>query len=141
MIDKFIEKICGILNIEKPVVSFDTSNFSTPTMSAQCSPDGGAIHLKKMDKPTPDYLFAISHELRHVWQIRTDSARWLPDYQPADRLTVEEYNNQQAELDANAFATAIMADAFGIIPKFDGISESTKARIYERAKEIAKEAE
>lgn len=84
MIDKYISHICDILGIVPPEVSFDTSNFSTDTMLAQCSLDGSTIHLKKIDKPNIDYLFAIAHELRHVWKIRTDVDHWLSDYKPAD---------------------------------------------------------
>lgn len=141
MIEKFIKKVCDILDIYSPGISFDTSHFATSTMLAQCSPDGSTIHIRKIEKPNLDYFFAIAHELRHVWQIRTDAERWLSNYLPADVLTVEEYNNQPAEIDANAFATVIMSDAFGMTPKFIGLSESTKTRIKERAKEIAKGAE
>lgn len=52
---------------------------------------------------------------------------------------VEEYNNQPAEIDANAFAAAIMSDAFGIAPQFNTLSDSTKARIFQRANEVSKE--
>ncbi len=38
MIQEFITEICDILNIPKPSVSFDTSNFPTDTTMAQCSP-------------------------------------------------------------------------------------------------------
>lgn len=77
MIYDFINDICNILNIPTPSVSFDTSNFSTDTMMAQCSPDGSTIYIKKYDKPNPDQLFSIAHELRHVWQIQNDEQFYL----------------------------------------------------------------
>lgn len=48
MIYDFINDICDILNIPTPFISFDTSNFSTDTMIAQCSPDGSTIYIKNM---------------------------------------------------------------------------------------------
>ena len=141
MIDKYIAQICAILGIAPPAISFDTSHFATQTMMAQCSPDGSTIHIKKMKKPSPDYFFAVAHELRHVWQIRTDREFWLSNYRPADALTVDQYNNQPAEIDANAFALVVMATFFDLQPQFNGLSDAIKARIHERAKEIANGAD
>ena len=66
MINEFVNDVCTILDIDAPAVSFDTSRFTTDTMMAQCSPDGSTIYIKKSDKPNPDQLFSIAHELRHV---------------------------------------------------------------------------
>lgn len=66
MVEEFIKDVCEILCIPVPSVSFDISRFLTDTMMAQCSPDGAVIYLKKREKPDPDYLFAVAHELRHV---------------------------------------------------------------------------
>ena len=49
---------------------------------------------------------------------------------------MDAYNQQLAELDANAFASAIMAANFGMAPTFDTLSEDTKALIEARAKEL-----
>lgn len=70
MIQEFVSTICEILNICIPFISYDTSNFQSDTMMAQCSQDGSTIYLKKYDKPNPDQLFSIAHELRHIWQIK-----------------------------------------------------------------------
>lgn len=133
MIYDFINDICDILNISVPSVSFDTSNFPTDTMMAQCSPDGDTIYLKRYDKPNPDQFFSIAHELRHIWQIQNDEELYFSTYKPIDLLSsVEEYNIQIAELDANAFAGLIMMDFFNLKPQFLGISDSVKAKIFER---------
>lgn len=66
MINDYINDICDILDISIPSISFDTSNFPTDTMIAQCSPNGSTIYLKKYEKPNPDQFFAIAHELRHI---------------------------------------------------------------------------
>ena len=77
MIYDFINEICTILNIPVPSVSFDTSNFATDTMMAQVDIDGKTLYLKKYDKPNPDQLFSIAHELRHIWQIKDSKALYL----------------------------------------------------------------
>ena len=133
MIYDFINDICNILNIPTPSISFDTSNFSTDTMMAQCSPDGSTIYIKKYDKPNPDQLFSIAHELRHVWQIQNDEQFYLSTYKPIDLCpSIEEYNLQIAELDANSFAGLIMIEFFHIKPLFEGVSDSVKSKIYKR---------
>lgn len=133
MIYDFINDICDILNISKPAVSFDTSNFSTDTMMAQCSPDGSVIYIKKYNKPNPDQLFSIAHELRHVWQIQNDEQFYLSTYKPVDLCSsVEEYNLQIAELDANAFGGLIMIRFFHLQPLFIGVPDSVKSKIFER---------
>lgn len=133
MIYKFIGDVCKILNISAPKVSFDTSNFTTPTMMAQCSPDGSEIYLRQCSKPDTDQFFSTAHELRHVWQMRNDYQAYFKQYKPVDQCTdLEEYNLQLAEVDANAFAAVIMADFFRLDPLFGGLSDAVKTQIRER---------
>lgn len=133
MIYSFINDICDILNISVPSVSFDTSNFPTDTMMAQVNPSGDTIYLKEYDKQNPDQFFSIAHELRHIWQIQNDEQLYFSTYKPIDLCTsVEEYNLQIAELDANAFASLVMVDFFHLQPLFKGFSVSVKAKVYER---------
>ena len=140
MIYDFIADICNILNIPVPSVSFDISNFPTDTMMAQCSPDGSTIYIKKIDKPNPDYLFSISHELRHIYQIQTDYELFLSDYKPIDLCaSTEEYNLQFSEIDANAFAGLVMVDFFHLKPLFEGLSDSVKAKIFEQMELLSTE--
>ena len=139
MINDFITEICSILNINKPSVSYDTSHFATDTMMAQCNPSGDTIYLKKKDKPDPDYLFSIAHELRHVWQLSADKDLYFSNYKPVDMLGNEKYNNQLAEIDANAFASLIMIDFFHLQPLYHGLSASTIASIKDRMEFISHE--
>ena len=133
MIHDFIYDICEILNISIPSVSFDASNFASKTTMAQCNQDGSIIYLKKYDKPNPDQFFSIAHELRHVWQMKNDEQLYFSSYKPIDACSsVEEYNLQIAELDANAFACLVMIDFFHLKPLFEGVPESVKAKIYDR---------
>lgn len=136
MIDKFVEDVCKILKIEKPSVSFDTSNFASETMLAQCSPDGSTIFLKKYKSPNPDQLFAIAHELRHVWQMQNDE-EILKDYKPIELCnSLNGYNFQLAELDANAFGSLIMEKFFALKPQFYGLSKEVKNEIAKRKRKI-----
>lgn len=137
MIQEFISDICDILNISVPSVSFDASNFPTDTTMAQCSHSGGIIFLKKYDRPNPDQLFSIAHELRHIWQLQNDEQLYFSGYKPIDLMeSAEQYNLQLAELDANAFAGLVMIDFFHIKPLFDGVPDAVKSKIYDRMKEI-----
>lgn len=133
MIYGFINDICDILNISVPSVSFDTSNFPTDTMMAQVNPSGNTIYLKKYDKPDPDQFFAIAHELRHIWQLKNEEQLYFSTYKPIHFCdSVEEYNMQIAELDANAFAGLVMIGFFRLKPLFEGVPDSVKTKIFER---------
>lgn len=133
MIQDFINDICDILNISVPSVSFDTSKFPTDTMMAQCNPNGSVVYLKKCSKPNPDQLFSIAHELRHIWQMQDNEQLYFSAYKPIDLCSsVEEYNLQIAELDANAFAGIVMIEFFHLKPLFESIPNSVKSKIFER---------
>ena len=132
-ITEYILDLCEILNIKKPDISFDTSNFQTKTMMAQCDISGNTIYLKDVEI-TPDYLLAIAHEMRHIWQIRTDKNLYFSSYKPIEKCnSIEEYNLQLAEVDANAFAQIIMVNWFKLKPQWNGVNkkviDSITARI------------
>lgn len=138
MIYDFISDICDLLNIPEPSISFDTSKFPTNTMMAQCDLDDFIIYLKKYDKPNFDQIFSIAHELRHIWQIQNDKQLYFSAYKPIDLCSsVEEYNLQIAEIDANAFAYIIMVDNFHLKPLFEGLSDTVKTKIHERVSYLA----
>nr|DAG52895.1 MAG TPA: PolyVal Metallopeptidase superfamily domain [Caudoviricetes sp.] len=122
IISNYINNICDILNITTPIISFDVSNFQTHTMMAQCNVSGDTIYLRKVNL-NPDYLFAIAHELRHIWQIRTNKSKFFDHYKPReDCNSAEEYNLQLAEVDANAFAAIIMTNYFHLQPQWNGLT-------------------
>lgn len=134
MIEDFVEYICGLLNIEVPEVRVLKDEALTDTTLA-CVIDG-VVYIESM-KPSPDLLFSVAHELRHLWQAETDRGLYFKGYKTLRELRdVNAYNQQPAEPDANAFASAIMAANFGISPTFDALSEDTKASIEARAKEL-----
>lgn len=135
MIKEFITDVCELLEIEIPKISYDTSHFPTKTTLAQCEPTANIIYLTKVDKPNPDYVFSIAHELRHIYQYQTDEEFYLSGYKPSNKCSsVEEYNLQIAEVDANAFAAIIMTDFFSLKPQWHGLSNKVIDTIEKRIK-------
>ena len=135
MIKEFITDVCELLEIEIPKISYDTSHFPTKTTLAQCEPTANIIYLTKVDKPNPDYVFSIAHELRHIYQYQTDEKFYLSKYKPSNKCSsVEEYNLQIAEVDANAFAAIIMTDFFSMKPQWNGLSGKVVDPIEKRIK-------
>lgn len=135
MIEEFITDVCDLLDIEVPKISYDTSHFPTKTTLAQCEPGANTIYLNKVDKPNPDYVFSIAHELRHIYQYQTDKQFYLSEYKPSDKCSsIEEYNLQIAEVDANAFASIVMTDFFSMKPQWYGLSEKVVKAIENRIK-------
>lgn len=135
MIKEFITDVCELLDVEVPKISYNTSHFLTTTTLAQCEPTENVIYLNKVDKPNPDYVFSIAHELRHIYQYQTDEKFYLSEYKPSNKCSsVEEYNLQIAEVDANAFASIVMADFFSMKPQWNGLSDKVINTIENRIK-------
>ena len=142
MLNEFIIEICNLLNISIPVVSFDTSHFESSTTMAQCNSSGTTIYLRKLEKLNPDYLFSVAHELRHIWQIRTNKDIYFSNYKTVKQCkNLDEYNLQPAEIDSNAFAGLIMIEFFHIKPLFSNMSKNVIARVSERMSIISQEFE
>ena len=140
MIEEFITDICELLCIEVPSISYDTSHFPTGTTMAQCEPINSVIYLNKLDEPNPDYLFAIAHELRHIFQYQDDEQFYLSNYKTSDNCSsVEEYNLQIAEVDANAFASIVMVEYFHMQPQWNGLSDKVINAINSRISIIIRE--
>ena len=134
--EEFFLEICDMLDIRPPKISYDTSHFQSDTMMAQVDSSGHTIYINKCEKVNPDQLFAIAHELRHIWQMK-DRERYLSDYKSVDQCSsFEEYNLQIAELDANAFAGLVMIDFFHLKPQFYDVTESIRSKIYEQMDRI-----
>jgi Zn-dependent peptidase ImmA (M78 family) len=133
VIYKFAAYIANVLGIEEvQIVLKEEENFPTKTMMGCFVPEENAVHLKK-SLQLPDLCFAVAHELRHVWQGKTDQEKYLGDYEIRSNCDVESYNLQLAELDANAFAACAMMKTFGIRPLFVGMEKEIVAEIFRYA--------
>ena len=126
------------LGITCPKIQFGTKKKSTGNIA------GLVLDSKKNPKYIAisdecdnilDALFAVCHELRHVYQ-----AANMPDifqhYQELGTLSQTEYNLQTAEIDANAYASLFIELHFGVSPLFNGYSAKIKAAIKKRKSEI-----
>lgn len=133
-LNKFIKEICKDLDIPIPSISFDTSGFTSDTMMSQCSSAKNIIYIKRFERLNLDILFAIAHELRHLWQVRTDEKFYVTHYTTS--IPTEDYNKQIAEIDANAYAGLVMINLFGVKPLFNGLSNDIVRMIYNRMEEI-----
>ena len=130
-----IQDICSDLGIDPPKIQ-PRRKMSTPTTLAECSSDGQTVYIRHDAVLTPDTAFALAHELRHVWQIRTDRERWMGSYVPsAGATSKDEYNRQPAEIDAHAYGLIYMR-TLGIEILFNNLSEDVKELIRTRATEI-----
>ena len=85
-----------------------------------------------------DVLFAVCHELRHVWQIY-NQPEMFNSYVEIGNINLEEYNLQPAEIDANAFAAVCMEEWFGVTPLFEGYSDKVKNKIRNRVGKLKQE--
>lgn len=129
--EEFISEVCSTLGIPIPEIEYKPQDFfPTATMLAMCDSGAKTVYVRHSENVNPDLLFAVAHELRHCWQIQ-NKPEMLDGYREAKDLTVEEYNLQTAEIDANAFAGAVMVDCFGIKPLFHGLPENVKEKIYD----------
>ena len=103
----YINKICSVLKIKPPHISFDNSKFKSNTMLAMCETENNTIYLKETDILTPDHIFAIAHELRHLWQFQNNKELFLSNYESIDKIGLEKYNSQLDKVDAHAFAAIL----------------------------------
>ena len=135
MIKEFITDVCELLEIDVPTISYNITHFATKTTLAQCEPETNTIYLNKVDKPNPDYVFSIAHELRHIYQYQNDEEFYLSGYKPSNKCSsVDAYNLQIAEVDANAFASIVMTDFFSMKPQWNGLSDRVIDAIEKRIK-------
>lgn len=111
------KQLSFILDIESPRLVFHRNHhFATPTTLAvaHCSDSKhDIIYIDPSVNFTPPLFFIIGHEIKHIHQYHLmERDKILPDsYQLPSHLTVEDYNSQLAEIDANAFGL-IVAEIF-----------------------------
>ena len=123
----FAEQISKkVLRIACPPIKADASKLQGSSLAALID---GTLYYNP-DLKSWDVYFSIAHELRHVWQMKKHRFTYFKDYKTREDLSVTEYNNQSAELDANAFGALIMEVTFGVQPRFVGLDEATKKKIF-----------
>ncbi len=105
---EIIEEISVMLDIEAPgIIITEDGPFATDTtMAAIVVGNLRALYLNpnyfSPDSDIgPEQIYAIGHELRHYWQIEKGAS--FNDYITSDKTTLDIYNAQWQEKDANAF--------------------------------------
>ena len=126
-IKNFIIEMSCVLSVAPPSVKNDSSVFRTETQIAAYADD--VLWLPDRPAFTPELCFAIAHEMRHIWQIKTYGETYFEDYKEAGSVSPVEYNMQPAEIDANAFAGLMMMEFFGIEPLYDGVDPGVVGEI------------
>lgn len=86
-----------------------------------------------------DAYFAICHELRHVYQIRYNDQIFEKYVEKDTGISTENYNLQEAEIDANAFGSLYMQVNFGVKPLFLGYSDKVKGKIDKQIEKITRD--
>ena len=95
----FAKKVSNILTLPLPKLVYD----STKTELATYFPAEDTIVLNNQ-VPKSHLFFAVSHELRHQWQMLNNFEFFFSDYKELDECNSPlEYDLQIAEVDANAF--------------------------------------
>lgn len=133
---KFAWEICDILEISVPDIKFVSADrMHTGTQIAALTPN--AVLIRDDIAVSPELFFALAHELRHAYQIANGES--LEEYRTSDRISIEQYNLQPLEVDANAFGALIMSDFFGIVPQFRNMPDTVRKAIKDRMKQLQKE--
>lgn len=131
----FAAAICDDLGISRPHVEL-AERLTTDTQLGAYDQETGTIYIRRTAAEL-DKAFALAHELRHVWQI---DHGWPVIGKPSPgQVSVSDYNLQQAEIDANAYAALVMQELFGVVPLFSGLPKNVVDKIRERAAEIGAE--
>lgn len=133
---EMVYDICEELEIKPPKISYDRSALQTDSMIAIYDPESNIIYINDT-LLILDILFAVAHELRHIWQWQTDRKRYFKGYkQRSEEPNIEKYNLQLAEIDANAYAFTIMQDFYNLEPTFQGMPEKVVHEIHKRIGEL-----
>lgn len=131
----FVKLICEDLGIDVPEVRYDNKKFNSNTQLASLVVEKNnrkILYLRKKYNDPVTMMVCIAHELRHKYQIDNNLFD-TSTYQTSTVLNNRDYNLQDVEIDANAYAYAIMYDNFGIDVKFNGLDRDVVQRIKKRA--------
>ena len=94
-----------------------------------------AIYIDSESEFNPEIVFVIGHELRHLYQFQILGMNGVLEKQAA-KCTVDDYNMQFPELDANAFGVICMVQLTGCKPLFNHFSKEVKDAINKRVEYI-----
>lgn len=133
---------CDFLRVPVPSVRIaEPSEFATRTTRAAVSIDGRKMLINSAFSDCSDVPFVwlmLSHECRHVWQIR--NAEKFDNYQTSAKLSLADYNSQPEEVDAWAWSVIVVSEKFGVRPTLEkNFGAAVWTQIQQRARQIADE--
>lgn len=105
-----LQRFSEILGLDYKILSvkFEEPFISKPTLSAY-QRSNNTIIINPRCKDSKDLVFfCLAHELRHVWQNENYGDEVFMNYNSHLSIDSEKYNEQNIEIDANAFALAAM---------------------------------
>lgn len=113
--------------------------FKTRSTRAALAEDGSYIIINiDQELDVRSIWFAVSHEMRHLWQMQNNCIRKV--YSPSSGLPLSEYNEQPEEIDAHAWAVVVMKNVFGVRPTLDvNLGETVWKKIEDQANKIENE--
>ncbi len=86
---------------------------------------------------SPETIFVLCHELRHIYQFFKPELREEFDKQKdSSTISAVEYNLQPLEVDANAFGSICMSIYTGCEPLWEGLPKNVIIAIKKREEEI-----
>lgn len=141
LIKTIIKYNCGVLKVQTPNIKFvPAAEMATPTTMAAVSSTGDEILLNKelysIKEEFRLYLI-LSHECRHLWQIKYCSDDYLHGYHQSNEIDVKAYNEQSAEVDAWAWAIIATYFATGIsVSLAKDLGDDAQRQILARVNEI-----
>lgn len=136
-IQSAVEFNVSLLGLPEPEIEYlPPEQFITATIRAAASRTGKSIAVNTgYDISELDAWLFISHELRHVWQIRKGILR--PDYTDRSATAFADYNLQPEEIDAHAWAALVTTNRFNVRPTYEVLfGEACNQKITERMTEI-----
>ena len=148
-LSEIVEFNCSVLGVDIPKVQISPASFfPTPTTRAQIeySKKATILHVNEkyleffQDDKFQAWL-AISHEIRHIWQIQQKKlAQSLKKYERSDKRSMQEYNDQDLEIDAWAWATIVVNEKLQLRPLFSKtLGKEIEEKIFGRVVEILNE--
>ena len=138
----FISLVCDILDIATVSMEAVTKSkmkviSSSPDTLACFDKSIYKIYILKESKPTKEGYYHLAHELRHAWQSIMNDDLYFGDY--TDEMSEDQYHNNIAEIDANAFAAIAMAKIFGLVTERTYSDAFTQKLYNNRLKKLQKE--
>lgn len=144
--NRFVDLLSGALNIPAPEVVFtsleNSFNSKTEMANTEITENNIRIFIRDGLKNQNDIFFALAHELRHCWQFNQQEYKVLFEkYEKNNTDDNLNYNLQDLEIDANAYAGCVMRKVFGVKPLFSGMSEKQRIIILNRIEEMQNDIE